>query len=367
MLLVLLLAPAAAAQGESDRFDCRLMGGLQCRPESRAELLAHYGLPSAESRLAAGSQMYRVFIFDAWMKHWGVITVERSPGSAPTLTLHAAPRPNRQGSGSQQFPPQTVPITIANWSDVQRRGANFDRLMVALKLAPLGPGDIRVCGGHGPLYFVESGDPEAGEEGGVRRSGLSDSCWGGGLAEPFAIEVALLAAEVLPACAALDESLFHWTAQLLRACSIFSGDGLAAAEVYNLMRPLLAEERDRPSADRLEQLFREAEFGGTGAGEGAGPAAQAWLQALAGEGRSYFLVERVHAENANHVLVEGILRRRIRSQSDRDGDRTEEAPVQLEWGNGLAGFEVKRVTIGAYEQGPDLCNARDHRRRAVDC
>lgn len=363
LLSLFVLAPDAAAQDSSERFDCRLMRGLQCRAESRAELLTHYGLPTAENRLAAGSQMYRVFIFDAWMKHFAAVTVERSPGLAPTLTLHAAPRPDRHGSGLQAIPPQSVPITIEDWYDVRRRGADFDRVMVPL---PRDPEDGILFCGHPPLYFVESSDPQAREDYRLRRSGLG-GCLTEGLAEPFAIELALLAADVLPACAALDDSLFYFTAELLRACSIFSGDVLAAAQVYNLMRPLLARERDRPSADRLEDLFRDAEFGGAGPGDGAAPAAQAWLRALGGEEPSYFLVERVHAQGADHVIVDGVLRRRISSNIGREQDRTKEAPVKLEWTREFGELKIKRLTIGAYEAGPDLCNSRDPRRRAVDC
>lgn len=302
--------------------------------------------------------MYRVFIFDAWMKHHIAITVERSAGSSPILTLHAPPRPDRQGS--QAIAPLSVPIAIDNWYTVRRRASLFERLLVP---EPEEPGVIRICTGHGPLFFVESTDPEASQDRRLRRSGLG-GCQGG-LAEPFAIEVALLAAEVIPACAALDAKAFYFTAERLRACAILSGDGVAAAEVYNLMRPLLADEEDRPWVDQLEAFFKGVEVAGAGIPQSARPA-QFWLQALTGD-RSYFLVERVHARNASHVLVEGVLRTRLPRTQGRDQERTQEAPVQLEWEDALSGLKIKRLTIGETQEAPDLCNSRDYRSRAVDC
>jgi hypothetical protein len=352
------------AQSPEDRFDCGLMRGLQCRAESRAELLALYGLPTAESRLAAGSAMYRVFIFDGWMNHHVAITVERSPGSPPTLTLQAPPGLDPQGSGRQVIAPLSVPLSVENWYAVRRLGSFFERTMVP---QPIEPGTIRICSGHGPIYFVESTDPEAHEERRLRRSGLG-ACQEG-LADSFAIEVALMAADLIPACAVLDEESFTFTPDHLRACATLSGDTLAAAEVYNLMRPLLADEHERPSADQLESLLGGAEIGGSGAGEGVRPE-QAWLGAFAGEARTEFVVERVYARDAGHVIVDGILRRRHRLETPEDPPRyrVEEAPVQIVWVRAWrADFEIEGLTIRAYAPAPDRCNSSDRSRRAVDC
>lgn len=367
-LTLCVAAPAAAAPNRAaerlpDRFDCRLMDGLQCRSESRDRLLAFYGLPTAESRLAAGSEMYRVFVFDAWMGHHVAITVERSPGSSPTLTLHAPPQPERRGAGSQTVPPVSVPMSVDAWYLVRRRGSLFERRMVP---EPVEPGVIRICGGHGPLYFVESTNPEPDAAQPLRRSGLGHCVEG--LADAFGIEVALLAAEIIPSCAILDDTLFLFTAERLRACAIISGDRIAAAEVYNLLGPLLAEGRDRPSADRLASLFDAAEVGGSGVADGARPE-QAWLQALAGETRTEFVVEEVHARDAGHVVVDGLLRRRHLLEDERDETRyrVEEAPVQLVWTRSLSDFEIERLTIGAYEPAPDRCSGPSRTRRSADC
>jgi catechol 2,3-dioxygenase-like lactoylglutathione lyase family enzyme len=183
---------------------------------------------------------------------------------------------------------------------------------------PKEPGVISICAGHGPVYFVESTAPEADEEHRLRRSGLS-SCQEG-LAEPFAVEIALLAADVIPACAELDEQPFPAVAEQLRACATLSGDAVAAARVYNLMRPLLADRPDRPSAEQLKPLLELAQVDGAGAGAGLRPE-QAWLQALAGEGRPEFVVERAHAPNADRVEVEGVIRRRHSLENDDDYPR----------------------------------------------
>jgi hypothetical protein len=366
--LLFLAPPAAAQRGAAqrpvDRFDCSQMRGLQCREEERAALLAFYGLPTAESRLAAGSEMYRVFIFDAWMRHHVAIIVERAPGSSPTLTLQAPPRPGRAGAAPEAVPGASVPIPIRSWYALRRRAAYFDRLMVP---EPVRPGDIHICAGHGPLYFVESTDPDSREDRRLRRSGLSDCQQG--LAESFALEIALLAAEVIPACAALDEDPSSHVAERLRACAILSGDGAAAAEVYDLMRPLLAAERERPSAQQLASLFEGAQLGGPGSGTGAGPE-QLWLQALAGGERAQFVVERVHAQSRDHAIVDGLLRRWHRLEREDDGPpfRVEEAPVQLLWTRAWGSdFEMARLTLGAYAPAPDRCNSTDRKRRAVDC
>lgn len=339
------------------------MRGLQCRAEARAELLALYGLPTAESRLAAASEMYRVFIFDAWMRHHVAITVERGPDSPPTLTLYAPPRPDPQGAGPQVVPPVSVPMTLDDWYAVRRIGNLFYRQLVP---EPDEPGVIRICGGHGPLYFVESSEPAASGDGRVRRSGLTYCAEG--LAEAFGIELALLAARLIPSCAALDETAFFFTAERLRACAILSGDRLAAAEVYNLMRPLLRH-RERPNADHLESLFRNAEVRGSAAGEGVAPH-QRWLQALAGEERAAFVVERVHAASAGHAVVEGVLRRRFRPQNEQESRqrRTEEAAVQLVWSSDLSSdFRLRSLTIGDYRPAGDRCTSSDRTRRAADC
>ena len=353
-----------AARNPEDGFDCTQRRGLECREESRAELLALYGLPTAESRLAAGSEMYRVFIFSGWMSHHVAITVERSPGSPPTLTLQAPPGVDPQGSGTLVMAPVSVPLAVESWYVVRRRSSFFHRTMVP---EPIEPGTIRICGGHGPIYFVESTDPEASEEHRLRRSGLGH-CQEG-LADPFALEVAILAADLIPACAVLDEEAFTFLADQLRACAILSGDALAGAEVYNLMRPLLAEERERPSADQLEALLGGAKIEGSGSGEDLRPE-QAWLAAFAGEERTNFVVERVHGRDAGHVVVDGILRRRHPRETPDDPprDRVEEAPVQLVWvRRWRSDFELERLAIGAYAPAPDRCSPSDHRRRAVDC
>jgi hypothetical protein len=192
-----------------------------------------------------------------------------------------------------------------------------------------------------------------------------------GLAEPFALEIALLATEVIPACAALDEDAFHFFAERLRACTILSGDAVAAAKVYILMRPLLAEERDRPPTDQLASFFEGAEIGGGQAGAGASVSAeQAWLQAIAGDGRTEFVVERVHAPSAGHAVVDGLLRRRhlLGIEEDYPRFRVEEAAVKLVWASDRSSnFAIERLTVGAYRPVPDRCHPPSPSSRAVDC
>jgi hypothetical protein len=258
----------------------------------------------------------------------------------------------------------SVPLAIDKWYFVRRVGRSFERTMVPeLKE----PGVISICAGHGPVYFVESTVPEADEEHRLRRSGLS-SCQEG-LAEPFAVEVALLAADVIPACAELDEQPFPAVAEQLRACATLSGDAVAAARVHNLMRPLLADRPDRPSAEQLKPLLELAQVDGAGAGAGLRPE-QAWLQALAGEGRPEFVVERAHAPNADRVEVEGVIRRRHSLENDDDypRDRVEEAMVQLVWiRNTRSDFELERMTIGAFGPAEDRCHVPGRTARSADC
>jgi hypothetical protein len=230
------------------------------------------------------------------------------------------------------------------------------------------PGSIFICSDHGPLYFVETADPEASKDLRLRRSGLGfcDE----GLAAPFAQEIGLLAVEAIPACTELDGDAFRYTADLLRACAILSGDSVAAAQVYNLMRPLLVLEGDRPPTDQLQSLFNGAQIAGPGAGAGVGPE-QAWLQALDGEDGARFVVERVHALRQDHAVVHGLLRRRHLAESDVDDgspDRVEEATVQMEWTRERrSDFKLARLTLGAYAPAPDRCRSRDGKGRTVDC
>jgi hypothetical protein len=327
-------------------------------------LLAAYGLPSAESRLAAGSEMYRVFMFDAWMNSHVAVTVERSPGAPPTLTLHAPRPPERRDSAAEVVPPLSVPISADQWHDLRRRGSLFEKSMVP-EQRPAEPGSIDICMGHGPAYFVESADAAAIEEQRLRRS-ERNHCEEG-LAEPFAIEVALLAAEAIPACAVLDEALFNSLAVRLRACAGLSGDQVAAAHVYNLMRLLLADRRDRPSVDQLSFLFRGAEVGGPGAVSGA-DLGRDWLQAISGSKPTRFVVERIHGDDARHVTVDGWLRRRGDVGDDDARPGIEDARVQILWTmDELGDFRAQSLSIGRFEPRLDLCNASGAPARSLDC
>lgn len=366
LLSALGLAGGAAARDVPDRPECQDMGDLVCSEEARAPLLALYDLPTIESRQAEGSDLYRVFISDAWRRHHVAITVEYGSGSDPTLTLHAPMRPARPGAPAEAIPAYAVPISLRDWYRVGRLGRLFHRTLVP---EPVDPDVILVCTGHGPTYRVESADGGQGDEGrGVRRSDRH-LCSQEGLAEPFGIELTLLARELLPACAALDEDAFRFTAELLRACAILSGDRLAAAEAYNHMRLLLVRDWEPPSLDQLDDLLGRANVDVPDRAQGMSPA-QAWLQALTGEGDSELVVERVHAGTSNDIRVDGLFRRRVRTGRDDEPFRVQEATVQLHWiRNEFHDLELSRLTIGAYQPVPDRCYAGGSPRlaRTADC
>jgi hypothetical protein len=344
-MLALALLALAAAQVPAD--PCRPDGDqTACYVAHQAHYLAAFGLPDAESRRAAGTQMRRVMMFGRSQEPVIAVEFRRVPGRAPEVALYGPPAEGAQGVAE---PAYAAAIAPAEWERIGTAGAFFDRALVTPPPEPSPDAAISVCA-DGWLDIVETTDPDASSRRARLRVRVEDTCQHG-LAGAYARELAEAAARLLPACAALPAEL-GFAPMRLAACAKLAGERMSAAEAYGAMLRL----RDGDEPDRVRSAFAsDARLTWLDEpAEGPGRAAESWARHLR-EPQASFFPDRLTGESARRVRVEGHLER----WKEEAGDSVLwTAPVAMivERSPNDGVFRVTQAGVGAFARARHFCD-----------
>jgi hypothetical protein len=341
-------AAAAPKQGRHPPSeDCRDDDGVdRCDPEQHRRVLARYGLQPIETHLAAGDMVRRAFFVDGYGNDLVAISFVRAKGRDPVLWVHV-PSGKEQGR-----PPMQASVPGPVWDDLVRRSAHFDRTLGPAPKPKPNPDseweEIVLCS-HSWVYTVEA--TELADRLDVRlarvRRKTDDACEEG-LAQAFALELARAAVPLLPACALLDPRQHRNLASLLSACTLLSGDRLAAAEVMNRL-DLLDDVGHGPNAALAAKVFSiEAEVDWQGSrSAGPGEAAKIWVDKLAGGGAHLFY-EAIEGLSADRVRFVGALSRHVEVSNGQSV--YQRARVEQIWRREGGDFSIERALVGPWEQ-----------------
>lgn len=345
-IVVALMAFPAALRGAPPApppDPCRRDGdGTACYVARQADYLGAFGLPTLESRSAAGDQVRRVMIFGRSRNPVVAIEFRRAAGAEPIVAIYG-PRGDRAAAPAQ--PAYAAAVPLAEWERLGEAGRNFDRTMV-----PDRPADVIVACADGWLDIVETTDLEAETPGGRLRRRVEGTC-AQGLANAYARELADTAVRLLPACRGI-EGWQDFSPMILAGCAMLGGDRMAAAQVYSRLTGL----RDPTGADGLRPYFAQAAVLDW-AGEriaGAQAVAAAWMARTVIPAASFF-PRRLVGENAERVRVEGVF--------ERWADVADHpsvlwiAPVSLVLVRGSAQtFDIVEAQVGAFAPAPHYCD-----------
>ncbi len=206
-----------------------------CRIATFDRTLDDLQVTAIEDEAATGAEIYRVRTLTAWGRPLPVISFERRLGHSPLVVATDV------GGGRM-----STRVGQRIWSRVVSASAFADRDLVPEPPAPK-QGDIEeiiVCA-DGSTVMAEMANAPArlGDHRAVRRK-LGHSCEDQPVIA-YAALLAQMAAEVLPACAALNRS--REGVYTLRNCLALRGDTLAAADLMNALDDAPFEERmERP-------------------------------------------------------------------------------------------------------------------------
>lgn len=341
-LVALLAAASADAQAPVDP-DCRDDSGVdRCASAQQARVRALFGARSIEEHRAAGDQVRRVFYVDGYGRDVAMIAFVRAPGREPMAYVHFPPRGERPAPQ-----PFEAPVPAALWTDILRRSSHFDRRLMPL---PRNPDEISICL-HSWVYTIEANDPARGN--GVRaslRRKTEDAC-ADGLGEVFATDLQRAALSLFPACEALDPEQHRNPVAQLAACSLLSGDRLAAAAVMNRLDSFRGARR--PEDGRLlAGLFTQGariDWNGVRSVPSDPRLVDFWLGRLAADGMPGFYYQGVEGLSADRVRVTATLERSTDAAEGRPPTFSR-ARVAMIWTlTTVQEFQVESVTVGPWE------------------
>lgn len=323
LLLFLAPAPALAQSGADDR--CGGQDAAACRWIRAA--LDRFGLPTAESRAAAGEEIRRALFVGPWNNPIVAVEYRRAPGHDPSVAIYGG-REAREGEDGIV----SASVPLAEWDRLGAAGRFFDRALAPEPAEPDGP--IMVCA-DGETILVETTDPAAWAPAQRLRRRLAGSC-PDNLASAYASALAAAAVRLLPGCAGLAPRGPGNAPTLLRDCLSLAGDRMAAAEVHNRLADLRrAAEQDRPA----DLFARDLVVDWNGTPIPARQASIAWLY--------HFYPHRLFGENGRRVRVEGAL---ARVTSGAGGSEVHwEAPVTLTFVYPPAqSWQIAEIRVGAF-------------------
>ena len=339
-----MLAGSASAATRAPPNPCARHGdSTACYVAHQATWLADFGLPTAESRLAAGDRIWRVMIYGRNLNPVVAIEYRRTAGSEPMVSLYA---PREEGSPSLSEPGISATVPLSDWTRLGEAGRHFDRTMTPRPPQP--PSDhIEMCF-DAWTYVVEATDPSA-EEPRLRRR-VEDACESG-LAIAFARELSDMAARIVPACTALE---LPTQSRMLETCARLRGDRLSAALAANQADHLQSPRE----ADDISYVFADdARLTWDGQSvTGREPAVELWLRHANGDENGHFFLGQAAGDTANRVRIEGHVER-WQSVPDQEG-RLMIAPATLifAFDPNLRTFRLSEATVGAYAPAAHYCD-----------
>jgi hypothetical protein len=339
--LVLGAGPLASAEPRVDRNCSDDRGKDRCSAEQQKRVRELFGVKSIEEHSAAGDQVRRAFYVDGYGRDVVAIAFVRSPGREPMLRVHF-PLEDKV-----RVDPLTAPVPEDIWREVIERSAHFDKRLHPLP-EPEPEGTISLCI-HSWVFTIEAADPARTREGKptIRRR-TEDACEDG-LGEAYATGLYRAAVPLFPHCARLDRAQHRNEASLLSACRLLTGDRLAAAEVMNRVDAFLDVEgaADAPAIRDLFEYDSIVDWNGV-RNEGSSSAAAFWAQRIGegegeGEGRTILYYDTIRGENADRVILTGLLSR------SGAGDTYLTARVEQIWKREGGQFVIERISVGPFE------------------
>jgi hypothetical protein len=313
----------------------------RCSGEQHRRVLTLFGLQPIETHAAAGDLVRRVFYVDGYGRDVVAISFLRRREQDAAMFVHF---PRREGEAPR--PPMQVLISEALWTEIEAASDLFDRDLAPA--APASPGsDVFICA-HSWVYTVEAVEqPEEDKPARIRRK-TQDAC-ANGPAEQFAQLVHRRAVPLLPHCAVLDPSDHRNGATLLAACSLLSGDRIAAAHAMNAAQAL----RDISEPDdlaRVREVFRPAAsltWPGADRPTRGDAAARAWHSGVT-EVHTNFYIEGAHGLSPGRARVTGKLWRSADADGNTSGSN-QQAPVELTWVREPHGeWQLESAVVGRF-------------------
>ena len=346
-LLVVAAEPVVAQSVDPCEDESRL---TECYTLHQEEILAPFGLQSAEAHLAAGEEMYRAMFRDGYGRLMVAVAAARRPGSSPVLELYL-PDASEGGAGAPAF---STPLQASDWTHVRDSAGLFDRILQPAPPppAPPGEGQITVCA-HSWLFVVESTNPHPdGREARLRRR--AESACDDGVTGQYAMSLAALAVRVLPPCSAIIASRLPSDPHKLGVCGRFDGDRLAAAEVFPLFEELGGAHSVEGAATIGGLFDRDSTIDWAGQTIAPGTAGgDAWLDASARAG-GHFVYLGATGDNRRQVRLRAVLRR---WEPAPNGEGVwMHAPAEFLWKRRDSGqWVIDQVTVGRAAPARDFC------------
>lgn len=346
LALSLLQAPAAA-QPVPDMNCTDDRGVNRCNADQQRRTRALFGVRTIEELRDAGDQVRRVFYVDGYGRDVVLISFIRAPGREPMAYVQF---PRREGQPPIPALEASVPEGV--WDDILRRSALFDRNFAVPPPAPPTAGEgqlISMCL-HSWVYTIEANDPQrrTGDPASLRRK-TEDACEDGP-GEAFAWEVQTATLALFPACAALDSNLHRNPASQLQACSLLSGDRLAAAAVMNRLDRF--RRADRPGDSQLlAGIFAfqgvSIDWQGMQLSRPTQPQ-DFWLSHMTADGAQGLYYDSIEGLSADRVRFRGSLHRSTEGPAGTNPTYSY-APVEMIWVyTGVREFQVESITVGAW-------------------
>lgn len=216
LILALMLQASVAALSTANCTGARQ--GEVCTEEGRAALRAALDVKPLQAETADGVEVYRAFYLEGGGGLPAVAFVRR-PGHSPSVEV---------SSGANRKMTADVPQEV--WRQIQQAG---DELLIPVEVRTPAPIDVCMDGG---AIFAEIGLPSPDNRSRARIKQLSSSSCESNAIVSFARLAAKLAEPLFPACAAISGDAAPDGVFRLSNCFRFSGDEMAAAEVFSRAR-----------------------------------------------------------------------------------------------------------------------------------
>ncbi|WP_260482387.1 hypothetical protein [Sphingomicrobium flavum] len=199
----------------------------RCDPVVQAKMLEDYGAKAAAAFDNPNADMRRVFFIDGYGRDIILIEAVRVGEAEPEITIYSRvfDRP-----ATSHF---TAPLSQRQWDRVIRQSENLDRAIYRAPTTDEQGEELFYFCLHGWHYWGQSVSK------GKIVNSVENSCNTDSVVERLAWDLADIALDAMPECAALDEANYVNDATRLRFCLQLGGDRLAMAQAMNDANPIL--------------------------------------------------------------------------------------------------------------------------------
>lgn len=304
--------------------------------------------PPAAAEAAAGVETYRVFFTNGYgRKEPTVVAFERRPGDEPKAVVYTL-------DGKLERP-----VTEATWRMVQEDSRFADRKLVPLPPVKEGSefvDSVTICSHPWGVVMELINSPLSPAR--AVRSAQQNTCHAG-LTTQFGFELARLAVEQFPACAALDPEDHRNDVTLLAECARLTGDKIAAASLANqLIHPFQMPtdspefwnrwmgRNAQPELNWSGQIIKDAARGENSVGKFLAAQDERWILHLD--------PNRFEGVDARNAKVTGVFTR-LKTLDDPERDIEEQADYEQVWtfDNSDDGWQLMTWRVGIFSPRPE--------------